>query len=49
MVYSYQSDNNEYSEMSAIETSEDDRQLFKFDDENYQAKLRSAINTNLNH
>lgn len=23
--------------------------MFKFDDENYQAKLRKAINTNINH
>jgi len=23
--------------------------MFKFDDETYQAKLRAAINTNLNH
>jgi hypothetical protein len=28
---------------------EDEREMFKFDDENYQAKLRKAINTNINH
>ena len=49
MVYSYSNENNEYSQVAALQTEEDERQLFKFDDENYQAKLRSAINTNLNH
>ena len=28
---------------------EDEREMYKFDDENYQTKLRKAINTNINH
>lgn len=48
MVYC-QSNENDYEEMEAAEVSEDDREVFKFDDETYQAKLRTAINTNLNH
>ena len=49
MVYSHAQESNDCSEAGAAEASEDERELFKFDDENYQAKLRSAINTNLNH
>lgn len=48
MVYS---DNNEndYSEAGDRNIEEDDREVFKFDDQTYQAKLRTAINTDLNH
>ena len=48
MVYC-QANENDYSDVSAVEAEEDEREVFKFDDENYQAKLKAAINTNLNH
>ena len=37
------------SDATAGLATDDERELFKFDDEGYQAKLRAAINTNLNH
>ena len=48
MVYS-QTNDNECSETADRINEEDDREVFKFDDETYHAKLRTAINTNLNH
>ena len=48
MVYS-NSNENDYNDGANGAAGEEDRQLFKFDDETYQAKLRTAINTNLNH
>lgn len=48
MVYANGND-NDYIDSSANITGEDDREVFKFDDETYQAKLRTAINTNLSH
>ena len=48
MVYA-SGNENDYNENSAGTSGEDDREVFKFDDESYQAKLRTAINTNLNH
>jgi hypothetical protein len=48
MVYSVGVE-GDYSDTAGHREGEDERELFKFDDEGYQAKLRSAINTNLNH
>lgn len=48
MVYN-QSNDGDCNDGAGTGDGEDDRQIFKFDDETYQAKLRSAINTNLNH
>ncbi len=48
MVYA-QGNENDYSDLAGNNDSEEDRELFKFDDESYQAKLKAAINTNLNH
>ncbi len=48
MVYANGND-NDYNGNSANTTGQDDREVFKFDDETYQAKLRTAINTNLCH
>lgn len=48
MVYS-QGAENDYIDSQGANQGDDDREMFKFDDENYQAKLRAAINTNLNH
>jgi hypothetical protein len=48
MVYN-QSSENDYNSGREGMDFEDEREMFKFDDENYQAKLRKAINTNINH
>ncbi len=48
MVYSVGVE-GDYSDTAGLKESDDERELFKFDDEGYQAKLRAAINTNLNH
>lgn len=48
MVYA-QGGENDYSDAAGTGSGDDERELFKFDDEGYQAKLRAAINTNLNH
>jgi hypothetical protein len=48
MVYA-EGGENDYSDAAGVGGTDDGRELFKFDDEGYQAKLRAAINTNLNH
>ncbi len=48
MVYN-QSSENDYNSGREGMDFEDEREMSKFDDENYQAKLRKAINTNINH
>ena len=48
MVYA-QGGEGDFSDNDANGQGEDERELFKFDDEAYQAKLRAAINTNLSH
>lgn len=48
MVYS-EGREGECSDAAGGVGTDDERELFKFDDEGYQAKLRAAINTNLNH
>lgn len=48
MVYN-QGGENDFVGDEPVPETEDEREMFKFDDEGYQAKLRSAINTNLNH
>ena len=48
MVYA-QAGEGDFSDNDANGQGEDERELFKFDDEAYQAKLRAAINTNLSH
>ena len=47
MVYTKDNE-NDYSYDNENE-NEDDLEIFKFDDESYQAKLKAAINTNLDH
>lgn len=48
MVYSANAE-GDFSDTNANGQGDDEREMFKFDDEGYQAKLRAAINTNLNH
>ena len=48
MVYNQNSENDYNSGREGL-NFEDEREMFKFDDENYQTKLRKAINTNINH
>lgn len=48
MVYD-QNSNNDFDNNEREEDEEDDLQIMKLNDNRYQEKIRSAINTKLNH